>query len=129
MSELIQAAEEARERAYAPYSNYPVGAAIRASSGRIYRGCNVENISYPLGVCAERNAIGEMIVHGDRQIIEVAVRTKDGGTPCGGCRQALLEFAVEAAAVEVHCVGDNGQVSTYRLADLIPNGFQSNEVR
>ena len=129
MQDLIDAAQEARERAHAPYSHYLVGAAIRASSGRIYRGCNVENISYPLSVCAERNAIAEMVVHGDTEIAEGLVRTRDGGTPCGGCLQVLLEFSPYPNQVDVHCVGDDGETKSYRLLELIPHGFHSNDVR
>jgi cytidine deaminase len=129
MSELLDAATEARERAYAPYSNYPVGAAIRASSGRVYRGCNVENLSYPLSVCAERNAVAEMVLHGDSEIREVMVRTRDGGTPCGGCLQVLLEFAPEPDQVRVRCQGDDGAMTTFALSELIPHGFRLKEVQ
>lgn len=129
MSELIEAAEDARERAYAPYSKYPVGAAIRAGSGRVYRGCNVENLAYPLSVCAERNAVAEMVLHGDRTIVEVAVRTRDGGTPCGGCLQVLLEFAENPDQVSVCCEGDAGNRTTFTLLELIPHGFQSKDVQ
>lgn len=128
MSDLTDAAREARDRAHAPYSNYKVGAAVRASSGRIYRGCNVENISFPLSVCAERNAIAEMVLHGDREVAEVAVATADGGTPCGGCLQVLLEFTPPDAEVTVTCVSEDAVERSFDLQELMPQAFRSNAV-
>jgi len=125
MSDLIEAARRARENAYAPYSDYKVGAAVRGIDGRIWSGCNVENISYPLGVCAERNAVAEMVRDGCREIAEVAVVTKDGGAPCGGCRQVLLEFTEHPEGVEVHTVDESGVEKTYTLFELIPHAFSS----
>jgi cytidine deaminase len=139
MSDLIEAACEARKMAYAPYSNYNVGAAVRGVDGRIWSGCNVENVSYPLSVCAERNAVAQMVRDGCKDILEVAVVTKDGGTPCGGCLQVLLEFSPNPASVRVHAVSelsagggggikDERQVTSYSLLELIPHGFRSNAV-
>ena len=128
MSDLIQAAREARERAYVPYSRYKVGAAICGVDGRVWSGCNVENLSYPLSVCAERNAVAAMIRDGGKEIAEVAVITKDGGTPCGGCLQVLLEFSPQPDRVTVRTVAENGEERSYTLAQLIPHGFSSSEV-
>ena len=89
---LIEAAQTVRTNAYAPYSVYPVGAAVLGSDGAIYTGCNVENISFGLTMCAERVAIGAMIAAGCRKVTEVAIATRDGGSPCGMCRQTLAEF-------------------------------------
>lgn len=125
MTDLIEAASKARENAYAPYSNYKVGAAVRGIDGRIWSGCNVENISYPLSVCAERNAVAEMVRDGCGEIAEVAVVTKDGGAPCGGCRQVLLEFTGHPEGVEVHTMSEDGVEKTYTLAELIPHAFSS----
>lgn len=121
--DILIAAREARERAYAPYSNFAVGAALRSASGRIFAGCNVENAAYPLGNCAEASAIAAMIAAGERRIVEVAV--VGGGealcSPCGGCRQRLAEFA--AAEAPVHIAGPEGVRLTTTVGELLPHGF------
>lgn len=119
---LIEKALEARANAYAPYSVYRVGAAILDEEGRIHVGVNVENISFGLTVCAERNAVGAMAAAGGREIKAVAVATKDGGTPCGACRQVLAEFAADPARVLVMGKGDSQQWEA-TLAELLPGGF------
>lgn len=121
--ELVQAARTVRERAYAPYSNFPVGAAVRGAGGGVYVGCNVENAAYPQGQCAEASAIGAMVAAGERRIVEVAV-VGGGNTlcsPCGGCRQRLAEFA--AASVPVHLAGPEGVGLTTTVGELLPHGF------
>ena len=120
---LVEAAATARSRAHAPYSDYPVGAAIRATSGEVYLGCNVENAAYPNGTCAEAGAIAAMVLAGERAIAEVAVMTAGPtpGTPCGGCRQRLREFA--GPDVVVHCATDDGVVLARTVADLLPDSF------
>lgn len=128
MPDLIQAAREAREQAYAPYSNYKVGAAIKGADSKVWTGCNVENISFPLSVCAERNAVAAMVRDGGREISEVVVVTKDGGAPCGGCRQVLFEFSPNPQAVTVRCVAEDGGEHVYTLAELLPHGFRSSQV-
>ncbi len=122
---LLAAAEAAQMNAYAPYSVYPVGAAILANDGRIYSGCNVENVSFGLTICAERSAISAMIADGQRAIHAVAVVTRDGGTPCGMCRQVLMEFASEPEKVAILTKSASGDVHTYRLSDLLPAAFRS----
>ena len=121
--ELVAAAVEARERAYAPYSGFTVGAALRASSGRIYRGCNVENAAYPQGWCAEASAIAAMVMAGERRIVEVAVAGAGEAlcTPCGGCRQKLREFADEGTPV--HVCGPEGVRCSPTLGELMPLSF------
>ena len=122
--ELIEAARAARAKAYARYSGYTVGAAIRATSGKIYAGCNVENAAYPLSQCAEANAIAAMVIGGDQEIAEVAVAGPGGEapcTPCGGCRQMLAEFG--SADVRVHICGPEGGMMDEKLGDLIPHAF------
>ncbi len=90
--ELVSAARAAREKAYAPYSRYQVGAAVQTVEGRVFTGCNIENASYGLSICAERTAIFAAVAAGAREITAVALVTADGGTPCGACRQVLAEF-------------------------------------
>lgn len=116
-SKLLDFAEKARENAYAPYSNYKVGAAVLGADGQVYTGCNVENASYGLSICAERSAIFAMVNAGCTKALEIAVVTEDGGTPCGACRQVLFEFA--EGDIEVHC----GEMN-YRLSELLPHGFK-----
>ncbi len=119
--ELVKSAADARERAYAPYSHYPVGAALLGKSGRIYTGCNVENASYGLTVCAERTAILKAISEGEHEFEAIAVITTNGGSPCGACRQVLFEFLAPDAPVIV-CNLEGGR-SVYALGDLLANGF------
>lgn len=129
MHELVRHAAEARRQAYAPYSGYKVGACVMGSNGRLYMGCNVENISYGLTICAERSAITAMVLAGCVEILEVAVVTRDGGTPCGACLQVIAEFAFKIEHVKVHCATEDGEMQTYDLKELLPHGFTSTEVR
>lgn len=124
---LLAEARAVRANAYAPYSVYAVGAAVLGADGRIYAGCNVENVSYGLTVCAERNALAAMVAAGCTKFLAIAVATKDGGTPCGACRQVLSEFASDAGRVRVICAGDGG-IAEYSLAELIPCGFDSSSL-
>ena len=118
---LIEAAKNARENAYAPYSSYKVGAAILTSSGKIYTGCNFENASFGAGTCAERVALGAALAAGERKFLAVACVGESADiTPCGICRQALSEFG----NVEVYCVSADGEVREYTLAQLLPFGFK-----
>ncbi|GIV97816.1 MAG: cytidine deaminase [Herpetosiphonaceae bacterium] len=98
--ELLRAALEARQRAYAPYSGFPVGAALLTGSGRMYPGCNIENASYPLCLCAERTALASAIAAGERDLraMVVVAATAEPVSPCGACRQMLVEFAAGYAA-------------------------------
>ncbi|MFM9874318.1 MAG: cytidine deaminase [Fimbriimonadaceae bacterium] len=122
---LIDAAQKVRANAYAPYSVYSVGAAVRGADGKIYTGCNVENVSFGLTMCAERVAIGQMVASGCRKVAEVAISTRDGGTPCGMCRQTLAEFTNEPERVTIWLVNEAGKRHSFSLADLIPNSFQT----
>jgi len=120
---LIDAATRVRENAHAPYSGFRVGAALRAASGRVYVGCNVENVSYPEGTCAEAGAIAAMVAAGETEIAEVAV-IADGPvpvTPCGGCRQRLAEFGGPDVAVTMATLG--GARITATLGELLPLAF------
>lgn len=123
---MIAAARQARARAYAPYSGFPVGACLRAASGRLYAAANVENAAYPQGQCAEASAIGMMIAGGDRRIVEVVVMGGGEGdgllcTPCGGCRQRLREFADPDTPVLV--CGPEGLRRSFTLGELLPHAF------
>ena len=124
----IAAAIAARQSAYAPYSGFHVGAAVRAASGALYTGCNVENAAYPEGICAEASAIAAMVTAGERRIAEIAV--SGGGdllcTPCGGCRQKIREFAAEDTPVLV--CGPDGLRQAFTLGDLLPSSFGPNNL-
>jgi cytidine deaminase len=123
-SDLIDAAVAARKRAYAPYSKFLVGAAVRDEAGRIHAGCNVENAAYPVGTCAEAGALAAMALAGGRKIMEVAVAGAGPGlvTPCGGCRQRLREFA--GPDVRVHVCDETGRVKrTFTIGELLPASF------
>jgi cytidine deaminase len=121
--ELVAAANAVHLEAYCPYSHYRVGAAIRTASGAVITGCNVENAAYPLGSCAEAGAISAMVAAGERSIAEIVVVT-DGeqpGTPCGGCRQRIREFALPDVAV--HSVAASGATWSTTVAELLPHSF------
>jgi cytidine deaminase len=121
--ELLEAARRVREMAYAPYSNFKVGAALRTTAGTVFVGCNVENVAYPEGTCAEAGAIAAMAAAGERQIAEVLViaDSPEPVTPCGGCRQKLAEFG--GPDVPVTMTGLNGKVLHMTLAELLPGAF------
>ena len=119
-NELLAEAIKAREFAYAPYSNYKVGAALLTSDGQIYRGCNIENAGYSPSTCAERTAIFKAVTEGVRDYEAIAVVTSDGGAPCGVCRQVMREFASNLTVI----VGDlAGNYRVYRLPELLPDSF------
>lgn len=122
---LVQAASTVRTNAYAPYSVYKVGAAVLGADGGIYVGCNVENVSFGLTVCAERTAIGTMVANGCKRIVAAAVVTEEGATPCGMCRQTFAEFADDATKVEIITASETGDRKSYWLADLIPDSFRT----
>ncbi|MGI9490092.1 MAG: purine-nucleoside phosphorylase [Geminicoccaceae bacterium] len=124
MNDLINAARRAFERAYAPYSNFHVGVALRASSGAIYSGANVENAAYPLGNCAEASAIAAMVAAGER-VIEECLIVAEGDrlcTPCGGCRQRLAEFA--GPDLQIHICSPAAHRRTLTLGELLPHAFE-----
>jgi cytidine deaminase len=123
-ADLFAAARAAMANAYVPYSKFPVGAALLTDQGNIYRGCNVENASFPEGWCAETSALAQMIAAGERRVAEVAVVAERMAriTPCGGCRQRLAEFGV--ADTLVHLCNEAGVVETIRLGALLPKAFR-----
>ncbi|CAN7393313.1 cytidine deaminase [Bosea sp. LjRoot9] len=126
---LFAVAQPVQARAYAPYSRFKVGAALLADDGAVYSGCNVENASYPVGVCAEAGAISAMIAGGGRAIRALLV-LGDGDalvTPCGGCRQRIREFAAPATPIAI--AGPNGIRARFSLAELLPASFGPDNLR
>ena len=118
---LIQRALVARQWAYAPYSEYAVGAALLAESGNTYTGANIENAAYPVSICAERVAVFAAVHQGERNFRAIAVATENGGAPCGSCRQVLAEFGLET---QVLIVDARGEVTKeMRLGELLPDAF------
>lgn len=118
---LIQVAVEARNWAYAPYSQYRVGAALLTSSGKIYDGVNVENAAYPDGICAERVAVFKAVSEGEKSFEVLVVSTSNGGSPCGSCRQVLAEFGLNTLVL---IADDQGHVlRELRVNDLLPDSF------
>jgi cytidine deaminase len=121
IAHLAARALEARQWAYAPYSRYQVGAALLATSGKTYDGCNVENAAYPTTICAERVAVFKAVSEGERQFTAIAVATENGGSPCGSCRQVLAEFAPNLAVFIVNGRGEVVRQTTLR--ELLPDAF------
>jgi len=123
LRELFEAAKTAQANAYAPYSRFRVGAALRTPGGAIFSGCNVENAAYPQGACAEAGAIAAMALGGERRIAEILVIGDGEGlcTPCGGCRQRIREFA--DATAPIHIAGPGGVRASFTLGELLPHSF------
>lgn len=124
---LIARAKEARSRAYAPYSHYQVGAAVRGDNGKIYLGANVENASYGLALCAERNAVAAAILDGCKTVSALAVVTSTSppAAPCGMCRQTLAEFARD---LPIALINDRGERADTTLAELLPRAFHGSDI-
>jgi cytidine deaminase len=119
---LIDLANEARRRAYVPYSAYPVGAALRTKSGRVYTGVNVENAAYPASICAERTAVFKAVSEGDREFEVISVVTDNGGSPCGACRQVLAEFGLDTLVLIAD--GKGQLVMETTVGQLLPEAFR-----
>ena len=125
---LREAAFEAMENAYAPYSRFRVGAAVRTSGGGIVTGCNVENAAYGEALCAERVAVAAAVASGVREFEEIAIASEsdEPAPPCGSCRQTMSEFAPD---LQVTSYTKNGREATWRLSDLLPEAFGLNHLR
>ncbi len=124
--DLIQRAIEASQKAYVPYSHYRVGAALLTNSGKIYTGANVENAVYPLTLCAERTAVFKAVSEGDKSFKAIAVATKNGGTPCGACRQVLAEFGFDTIVLIANLQGELLLEAT--VSDLLPHSFGDSDL-
>jgi cytidine deaminase len=120
LDELVALATEARSRAYAPYSHFRVGAALRTATGKIYTGCNVENASYGLSMCAERVAVFKAVCAGDSHLEALAVVSETMAAPCGACRQVLAEFGLGATVIMAD-LGEGRRITT--VGDLVPLAF------
>lgn len=118
---LIDLANAARQRAYAPYSKYHVGAALRTKTGRIFTGVNIENAAYPHTMCAERVAIFKAVSEGEKEFEVIAVATDNGGSPCGGCRQVLAEFGLDTLVLIANGAGELLKEMTVK--ELLPEAF------
>lgn len=120
-ADLLAAARQAQANAYAPYSNYRVGAALLTSSDVIYQGANIENAAYPDSICAERVAVFKAVSEGEKDFQAIAVVTRDGGAPCGSCRQVLAEFSLETLVLVANESGEVLREGT--VAELLPGAF------
>ena len=118
---LIDAANTAREHAYAPYSNYRVGSAVRTNTGLVFTGVNVENAAYPQTMCAERVAIYKAVSEGEKKFEAISVVTDNGGSPCGGCRQVMAEFGLDTIVLLADGTGKLIKETTVR--ELLPEAF------
>src|SRR5512133_81766 len=118
---LIDLANQVRAQAYAPYSNYKVGAALRTRSGRVYTGVNIENAAFPTTMCAERVAVYKAVSEGEREFTAIAVATENGGSPCGSCRQVLAEFGLQTLIIIADVTGKIHLEGT--VEKLLPTAF------
>jgi len=118
--ELVEHALSARQKAYAPYSHYLVGAALLLADGSVMLGCNVENASYGATICAERVALTSAVAQGKQSFVALAVATKNGGSPCGICRQVMAELGPD---MTVYIANEAGEFRTTSTAELLPNSF------
>ena len=127
---LCARARDAQRRSYAPYSRFPVGAALRMAGGEIFDGANIENASYGLAICAERTAMFAAVLAGARSLEAVSVCSDASppSSPCGACRQVLHEFAPDPAAVTVIAINPRGERRSWTLAELLPDGFSGREL-
>lgn len=123
--ELVAQALAARQRAYAPYSHYAVGAAVLAADGSVILGCNVENAAYPATICAERVALTSAVAQDKRDLVAIAVATENGGSPCGACRQVMAELGPRMTVYITNAAGD---YRTTTVRDLLPDWFTGEDL-
>jgi len=127
VQKMLELATKARENSYSPYSHFAVGVCILSKEGNYHIGCNVENASYPEGICGEANAIGSMIVAGDKKIEAILIKGPDHKaiSPCGACRQRIIEFSTKDTLV--YMFDDNDNLETRTIGELLPDSFNLNE--
>jgi cytidine deaminase len=125
--DLVDLANTARQRAYAPYSNYPVGSTLRTKTGRIFTGVNVENAAYPQTMCAERIAIFKAVSEGEKEFEIITVVTNNGGSPCGGCRQVMAEFGLDTIVILADGKGHIVEETTVKK--LLPGAFTPEKLK
>lgn len=125
--QIVTLADEARRHAYAPYSQYTVGAALRTATGRIYTGVNIENAAYPTGICAERVAVFKAVSEGEHDFEVIAVVTENGGSPCGACRQVLSEFGLDTVVLIAD--GEGKIIMETNVRELLPEAFLPKHVQ
>ena len=118
---LVDLANAARQHAYVPYSNYPVGSSLRTKTGRVYTGVNVENAAYPQTMCAERVAMFKAVSEGEKEFEVITVVTDNGGSPCGGCRQVMAEFGLDTVVILAD--GNGRIVKEMSVRELLPEAF------
>ena len=124
---LIDLANQARKKSYAPYSHYPVGSALRTKTGRVYTGVNIENAAYPTGICAERVAIFKAVSEGELEFDVIAVVTNNGGSPCGSCRQVMAEFGLDTIILIAD--GNGKLIEETTVRKLLPEAFQPHHLQ
>ncbi|MBQ9243699.1 MAG: cytidine deaminase [Proteobacteria bacterium] len=127
LEELKRLAVGMLERAYCPYSHFPVGAALECADGSVYTGCNIENASYPVGTCAERTAVSTAVSEGKKHFVRIviAAKTEKPCVPCGMCRQFMHEFSPD---MEVICLSQSGEERRFALRELLPHGFEGSSL-
>jgi len=125
--DLVDLANTARQRAYAPYSNYPVGSSLRTKTGRVFTGVNVENAAYPQTMCAERIAIFKAVSEGEKEFEVITVVTNNGGSPCGGCRQVMAEFGLDTIVILADGKGKIVEETTVKK--LLPGAFTPEKLK
>lgn len=125
--QLVELAVEARRRAYAPYSQYRVGAALRTKTGRVYTGVNIENAAYPVTICAERVAVFKAVSEGESEFEVIAVVTDNGGSPCGSCRQVLAEFGLDTIVLIAD--GEGRRIRKTSVGELLPGAFTPKDLK
>lgn len=123
---LCKEAEQAAQNAYAPYSHFPVGAALLTEDGKIYHGCNVESSSYGLTICAERNAIASAVVKGEKKFKALAIFSNVGAAPCGACRQVIWDICGDIA---IYSIDNKNNILTYTSSELLPRPFDETQLR
>jgi cytidine deaminase len=123
---LVDLANTAREKAYVPYSHYPVGSSLRTKSGRVFTGVNIENAAYPQTMCAERVAMFKAVSEGEMDFEVITVVTDNGGSPCGGCRQVMAEFGLDTLVLLAD--GDGRIVKETTVGELLPDAFRPEDL-